>query len=708
MRLLRNGLSRFLIFWMLTAGTIALANYCIPSFRLELIWPTIANATQNPDAISNPAFAFSLAWLLGALAAGLSISFLVCHVLSIGLSLRAARGHIEKIGGKGSEIEARRVAFAENYESIRQRLRRHSLIGHAYQEFDETLVRDERIPSIVSNTVRPQAFINIGTAREKRSGLKIMNSVPGYFVGAGLLLTFIGLVFALHKAGEAANASDAATMQAAMGDLLQIATFKFATSIAGLGASLLLSILFRLYTIWLEGCFDRFCAQLENVLLYTAPQSISAEMNATLKEQRDQLKEITQGDFFARMGEEIGPRINDAFRNALMPVTTSIDTAMGRMSESSADGMRDLVGEFSRSVQSGAGSELRELAATLSQMQVGLVEMQAGLRGTGEDFGRRMAEAAENLNRIVAEAGANLGQSSEQSRAAFADVAETLRQTMERANVQVEASLATAAGGASERLEAAMGRVLEKLEAQVSSFSGDIGRFQSDMRGEVEATSAHVASARRDAADALTAVSTELSETLKTGFGSIMTAISSEFDRLMQTMRGLEQSMVGQSNAIAATSSETRKTADVFHETAASVRQVSQPLFQVGDRFAKASDGMAENLATTLAALKAAQEASGETANALRDAHGEVKNFWQNYAESFRGIDVELAKAVTDLSQASINQSQNLSGHVREVDEGLAKAIGKLNGLLVQINDTAESISDSVERWRDNLSGQAA
>ncbi|WP_131829923.1 anti-phage ZorAB system protein ZorA [Consotaella salsifontis] len=699
---------RFFVFWVLTAGVVAAAASFIPLLDLRLVGHTIANVFADPDGVSKQSFAFSVALLIGAAAIGLAVAYFVCHVLSIGLSLRRARKVIRSAGGKTKDLQGRRLAFGQNYETVRQRLCQHPLIGHAYQEFDETLVRDDRRPDVMINTVRPHSFLNVGIAREKRMGLKLMNAVPGYFVGIGLLLTFIGLVFALHKAGEAAEASDAAEMQAAMGELLQIATFKFSTSIAGLGASILLSLVFRIYTIWIEGSFDKLCAELESSLLYAAPQSISVEMNATLKEQRDQLKEITQGDFFARMGEAIAPRLDESFRGALMPVSTSIDAAMGKLAANSSDGIAQLVGEFSRSVQGSAGSEMRELAATLAQMQAGLAEMQSGLRGTGEDFGRRMAEAAENLNRMVAEAGSNFGRSSEQSRAAFADVAETLRQTMERANTQVAHALGQAAGGASDKLEAAMGRVLEKLEAQVGAISNDIGRYQSEMRSDIEATGARLATARQEAADSLTAVSRELSESLKAGTSGIVGAISAEFDRLTQTIRTLESSLQGQSTAIAATTSETRKTADAFHETAASVRLASQPLAQVGDRFAHATDTMAANLAETLGALQSAQQASSETAAALRDAHGEVKLFWERYAERFRGVDEELGKAVTALSEATLKQQQNLDHHVQGVDSGLAQAVGKLNGLLTEINDAAQSISDSMSRLESANALQAA
>ncbi len=78
-----------------------------------------------------------------------------------------------------------------------------------------------------------------------------------------------------------------------------------------------------------------------------------------------------------------------------------------------------------------------------------IVEMQGGLRGSGDDFAAKLAEAADNLNRMVERAGQSFETSSTQSRDALAAVAESLRQTMEKANAEMDVALGTAAGGAS-------------------------------------------------------------------------------------------------------------------------------------------------------------------------------------------------------------------------------------------------------------------
>ncbi len=237
---------RFVMFWAATAVVIIAAPYVFPFIDTSLVVDTISRAFQGSiDQISRREFAYALAGLLASIAVGLGFAFGLIHVLPVVLTLWRARRLVTAAQGSSSSKRTDvRACFAVNFNGTRQELERNWLIGHAWIKFEETLF-DTDSGKAIGNTVRPQIFFNPGIARERLSGLKMMNAVPGYFVGIGLLLTFIGLVFALYKAGAAAAAGDAERMAGEMGQLLQIATFKFSTSIAGLGASIALSVLFR-------------------------------------------------------------------------------------------------------------------------------------------------------------------------------------------------------------------------------------------------------------------------------------------------------------------------------------------------------------------------------------------------------------------------------------------------------------------------------
>lgn len=476
----------------------------------------------------------------------------------------------------------------------------------------------------------------------------MMNAVPGYFVGIGLLLTFIGLVFALHKAGKAAAAGDAKQMATEMGQLLQIATFKFSTSIAGLGASIVLSLVFRWYFILIEKSFDRFSEALEGGLLYAAPQSISMEMSRTLQDQLTQLKDITQGDFFARMGSEIERPLKAAISEAMQPVTDRIGTAVGSMTSTSQKGIEDMVASFAESLRGGAGTEMQELATTLKQLQMSIAEMQGGLRGSGDDFSIKLSEAANNLSRMVERAGQSFEENSRESQGALSKVVEDLRLTMERANSDMDKTL----GSAADRAAGTLGR---EVNAAIGALSEPIGQ------------------------------------------------ISQHFLDLASSMRAIEQAMQNQKVALEATSVEARRTADAFEESATSVRAATTPLITVGDRFSGASEKLATSVEATLESLRTTKEEVAALAYGLGAANDTTKAFWSSFASKFDEVDTALGRAVEALSQSTSNQHDRLEEHVQSVDRGLAQAVTKLSGALTSLEESASSIADSMEVARGRV-----
>ncbi|TPI65512.1 hypothetical protein FJ420_11545 [Mesorhizobium sp. B3-1-3] len=700
-KLLWNGAIRFIFFWAIVAAVLWKLASTFAWLDVDLIWATLTEV-RNGDlrGVSSQGFAFAIASSLVAFAMALAIAFTVMHTILISLSIFGIRRRVQKTKDM--------VDFATSYPSMHKRLEQHPLLGHAWKEFDETLVPPKEEGGVYRNTVRPQAFVNMSVAREHLLGLKLVGSIPGYFVGIGLLLTFVGLVLALNKAATAVNSVDAEGMQVATRELLQVATFKFSTSIAGLGASIFLSFWFKLNLSVIESVFDKFCKAVERKLRYTAPQAITAEMNETLAGQLTELKQINSADFFARMGENLSPQIQTAFASAMAPVTASIDQAVGKLSTNSQSGVAELVTRFSESVQGGAGTELRELASTLQSMQGALVEAQRGIHGSGADFGRRLSEAAENLNRLVSDAGDKLGSSSEQSRVAMVEVVAALRETMEQANRKVDESLGQAASGASARLEEAMGRVFERLEGQVSTFNNGLGGFQDGLSKQLEETRERVAAAQAGAAEAIGGASAEAAKALRDGLGGALATIREEIERFAVAMRGTETTLVAQGNAMRETTDQSRAVADAFQRTAQDVRTASAPLLQYGERIAGATDKMAEAVTSSVAALQAGQTASRSLADALTQHHNHLATAWSSYAERFEGVDKSLASAVEGLAKAAQDQGEVIAQRVQQIDAGFASAIDKLNPLLTDMNDNTTALSEEVDRLRMALLPQAA
>jgi hypothetical protein len=100
--------------------------------------------------------------------------------------------------------------------------------------------------------------------------------LPNYFVGFGLLFTFLGIVAALYFASSGVTGTiDKA--QHALGDLLNAATFKFLASIARLVCSIAFSLLYRWRIRAIDRAFDQLCAQLERLMSFIAPEQLAAK-----------------------------------------------------------------------------------------------------------------------------------------------------------------------------------------------------------------------------------------------------------------------------------------------------------------------------------------------------------------------------------------------------------------------------------------------
>ena len=88
--------------------------------------------------------------------------------------------------------------------------------------------------------VRPQAYFSMH-ALERDLRLRVYFGLPNDFVGIGLVFTFMGLVAGIYFASRSMTSTDLAESRQALVQLLHAATFKFMTSITGIGLSLLLS-----------------------------------------------------------------------------------------------------------------------------------------------------------------------------------------------------------------------------------------------------------------------------------------------------------------------------------------------------------------------------------------------------------------------------------------------------------------------------------
>jgi small-conductance mechanosensitive channel len=123
---------------------------------------------------------------------------------------------------------------------------------------------------------RPSAYLSLASL--ERSGLRLglIQSVPNYFVGLGLVMTFLGLIAGLWFASQGMRTADMAEARAALVQLLNSATFKFLTSVAGVGMSLVISVAFRISVQSLRGRLDLLCDRIEDAAARASYSPVAA------------------------------------------------------------------------------------------------------------------------------------------------------------------------------------------------------------------------------------------------------------------------------------------------------------------------------------------------------------------------------------------------------------------------------------------------
>jgi hypothetical protein len=284
------------------------------------------------------------------LATGLLALSLLVLVAFLGLTLpqafrlRAALNVIRGQSDKGTEQE-KRAAFHGQYQAIDAALLSNKTTTLAWQEFRKTLIfRGDPQRAILLASSRPQNFFN---PRNLLIQYEFVRSLPNFFVGLGLLGTFIGLIAALTFSTRSLTAAvDQEQIKAALNQLLTTAAAKFYISAAGLVASLVLSISIRLVLKYLSGQVHRINNALEERLLFVTEQNITERQLSVQQESLEELK-LFNTNIAMKIGDAVRSAVEDS-NNSLTTKLSAIADSFAKLVDASGEGASKAIGEAMR------------------------------------------------------------------------------------------------------------------------------------------------------------------------------------------------------------------------------------------------------------------------------------------------------------------------------------------------------------------------
>ncbi|GBD44270.1 hypothetical protein HRbin40_01755 [bacterium HR40] len=215
------------------------------------------------------------------------------------------------------------AGFRNRFATISRALADNPVVGGAWRAFAPTLEPAPRPTEVLGYTRRPQEHFDESLLLASGFNLRFYQAVPNLLVGLGLLFTFVGLIAALHFASGGVRAPDVAVAQSALGDLLAAATFKFATSIAGLASSILFSWREKTQLHRVQARILRFCHALEARTVPLTSESLALVQIEELRRQSTELQRLV-GTGLHDLPARVEEQLERELREAVAPLRAAI------------------------------------------------------------------------------------------------------------------------------------------------------------------------------------------------------------------------------------------------------------------------------------------------------------------------------------------------------------------------------------------------
>jgi archaellum component FlaC len=564
-----------------------------------------------------------------------------------------------------------RAEFAERLPQVEKLMLGTKYLRHSWQEFRETLiepwVEDEGSSRVVLNTARPQNYFNTAEA-----GLRfpLYRAMPNLLVGIGLLLTFFGLVTALYFTTAAIKgAADLAASQDALRNLLYAASFKFYTSIAGLGGSIVLTLVLRYGTSAIENTFDSLASTLESKLVFITPESIAFNQYREAQEQTKNLRL-----FNTEVAISVGKRIEEALAatlpaylaQAMAPIGKSLDEVANKLTSMNEGAIGEMAGNFVDKLQGATGEQMRGLASTLGELGTSLERIKHGMN----EGGSALENVSRKISEVISETTSRMTASSEQVSGAFN--AELMATTKNFQDV-------------SDRMASRIEEAVSAVTRGLINESGSIGErvTQAAMQASEESRN-KVVDAGTDLAQTLSGIGQQLTDAVN----RMQEGLNSTVREMSNIERGIAQHVT----SISQLSKATQDTEGAMSNSARSMRDAGAPLAESSRLIAEASKQIADATGSSELSITGAQTEIRNISQLLQTTLQATAQQWENYERRFKGVDDSLGLVLDRIIQSVQENLEALRTFVEKIDEKLSGAVDKLGGGIDELGEFAQSM----------------
>jgi methyl-accepting chemotaxis protein len=613
-----------------------------------------------------------------------------------------------------------KARFATAMPQIETLMLRSRYLRHSWQKFRETLIepRSDDRDQVILSTERPQNYFNMAEA-----GLRfpLYRAMPNLLVGIGLLLTFFGLVSALYFTNEAISHTDTLkASQAALRDLLHAASFKFYTSIAGLGGSIILTMVLRYGTSKVESSFDALAFALERKLVAVTPESIAFNHYREAQEQTRNLKlfntevAISMGK---RIEEALAATLPSYLAQAMAPIGKSLDDVAIKLTSMNEGAIGQLAGNFVDKLQGATGEQMNGLATTLGELRSSLESMNRRMNESGSGLVENVARSIEDMRGAIAAMTSALSEMTARAERGVQDGGSAMKNQIETAALALEnvsrkisdvlseatsrmtsgseqasANFAAELTTATKAFQSASERSASRIEEAISAITRELLRETTGLSERVaqaaigagEESRTKMVSAGADVAQMLASIGEQLT--------GAVNRMQEGFNGTVREMANIERGISQHVGTIAQLSKATQETESAMIGTARSMREAGTPLAESSRLIAEASRRISDATSSAEQSIAAAQAEIRNITQLLHTTLESTAQQWQDYEKRFKGVDENLGVVLDRIIQSVQENLEALRGFVEKIDEKLSGAVDKLGGGIDELGEFAQQM----------------
>lgn len=544
------------------------------------------------------------------------------------------------------------------FQELDEKMKENHFIFPLWEKYRRNFIiipDDEEINHVYSTTDADEYF-NFSNLSAGIS-IEFWQNLAGVFTGLGILGTFLGLTIGLLGF----DMSSSATIQKGISNLLNGTSTAFLTSIVGILCALIFNYYYNNSLIRnFDASIDDFANKLDELIPRKQAEELLYINSEAVKEQTTELQ-----DFNTTLALTIGDALRNAMTTDVKPVLEELLTAIRELSTGGVETIKN-------SINDNTGSELRDFAGTLQELQQGMRDILMQSQQMNEENNQKLRVAVDEMVKSLQNATSdsvtaqqkNMNKMNEQIKGLFTEMNDNLRQTVQ--------GLLEAGSNTGIQLDHSIKGAAETSDAIVKTWESVSKQQQEQLSHNIEQ------------------IRNILEETLR--------SIRDDRENYIQTLKNITQELQNTMASSDVLIKQAGVTANQFASAAGPMNDVAHTMNTSVNNVIDATKSFNNQVGMTVLELKDTSSSNIKSVNTIREALERTEESWHAYENVFQGLDAQLGKTFTELEENLVKYNQltqsGLSDNLIAFDKNIGTAIGQVNALVQELQEAIEDLTD--------------